>query len=85
MISETVFIKQHTVMNRTIAYCESKFTEESFKQLTLIGESKAVNKCISIAEILKRSHPKLKQETTLDESPEHSDEPRLTIKLIVQG
>lgn len=82
-MSETISIKQHTVMNRTIAYCESKITEKSFTQITLVGESKAVNKCISIAEILKRSHPTLKQETILDESPEHSDEPRLTITLSI--
>ena len=82
-MSEIVSIKQHTVMNRTIAYCESVIAGESFNQITLIGESKAVNKCISIAEILKRSHPTLKQKTVLDESPEHSDEPRLQITLSI--
>ncbi|KAK8891272.1 ribonuclease P [Tritrichomonas musculus] len=80
-MSETVSIKEHTVMKRTIAYCEEKINEETFTQIILIGESKAVNKCISIAEILKRSHPNLKQTSILDESPERSDEPRLTITL----
>ena len=68
-------------MNRTISYIESKIGDDSICQIDLIGDSKAVNKVISIAEFLKRTHPELTQDTYLDESPEKSDEPRLKITL----
>ena len=82
-MSDIVSIKQHTVMSRTIEYCESKIAEKDFTHITLVGEAKSVNKCISIAEILKRSHPNLIQDTKLTESTEHKDEPCLTIILSI--
>lgn len=74
-------LHQHTNMKRTIGYCETRISADDFNHFTLIAEGKAVNKCISIAEILKRNHSSLKQENKLDESPDHTDEPRLTIIL----
>jgi hypothetical protein len=76
-----VSVKEHTVMARTIAYCDAKIAEPAFAKLTLVAESKAVNKCISILEILKRTHGELIPTVTLDESPATPDEPRLTVVL----
>jgi DNA-binding protein len=79
--SNVVSIKQHTVMSKTIAYCDSRIVDPTFTQVTLIGEGKAVNKCISIVEILKRTHTDIVSQITLDESPNTENEPRLTVLL----
>lgn len=76
-----ITLHQHTNMKRTIGYCETRISAEDFQQIILIAEGKAVNKCISITEILKRNHPALKQENNLTESPNHTDEPQLSITL----
>jgi hypothetical protein len=77
----TVAIKQHTVMSRTIGYCQSGIASPTFRHLTLVAEGKAVNKCISILEILKRDHPELSPSIILDASPASSNEPRLMATL----
>jgi hypothetical protein len=68
-------------MSRTIGYCDERISSPDFTQVTLIGEGKSVNKAISIGEILKRSHPHIRYEIALDESPTTENEPRLTITL----
>jgi hypothetical protein len=81
MSEPTVAVKQHTAMSRTIDYCEKVIASPTFTHLTLIAEGKAVNKCISIVEILKRVHPSLSPSIALDESPASPGEPRLTATL----
>jgi DNA-binding protein len=76
-----VMIKEHTVMARTIPYCDTQLSTPDFQQLTLVAEGKAVNKCISILEILKRTHTGITSSITLDASPRTPDEPRLTVVL----
>jgi DNA-binding protein len=81
MEPDVVPIKQHTVMARTIAYCDAKIGDEGFAGLTLVAEGKAVNKCISVVEILKRNHTDIAAEIHLDESEQTPNEPRLRVAL----
>lgn len=76
-----ISVKQHTTISRTVEYCEKLIAEPNFDFLVLVGEGKAVNKCISMCEIIKRKHTELKQECTLSESGNGADEPKLAIKL----
>ena len=78
-MANEVSVKQHTVMNRTLRYCEEKITGDDFTELVLVGEGKAVNKAISILEILKRKCSGIVSTISLDESPNTNGEPRLRI------
>lgn len=74
-----VRIRQHTSMERTLMYCEAKIVDGTCDNLVLVAEGKAVNKCISITEILKRKHEFVKTEIHLQESPTTESEPMLRI------
>lgn len=73
-------VKQHSQMKNIIEYCEKQLSDRAFPGLSLVGEEKAVNKVISIAEILKNKHDLL-MATLLEESTDSPNEPKLTITL----
>jgi DNA-binding protein len=74
-----VAVKQHSVMSHVIGFCESKMSESGFSGLTLVADGKAVNKAISIHEILTRKHARFTSEISLSASPSNPDEPSLRI------
>lgn len=74
-----VLVKQHTVMSRTIRYCEEQIAKDGFSELVLVGEGKAVNKAISILEILKRKCEGIDSVVELGEAEAGNGEPRLRI------
>jgi len=74
-----VHVKTHSTMSNIIGYCEKVIQSPSFEIITLIAEGKAVNKCVSISEILFGKFPELKRSITLDESPSEKCEPKLQI------
>ncbi|EAY06166.1 hypothetical protein TVAG_098770 [Trichomonas vaginalis G3] len=76
---EVVNVKQHTQMKTLIEYCEKRIDSDNSPGITIVGEEKAVNKAISIAEILKNKYS-LIETTTLEESVA-KNEPKLTIYL----
>ena len=76
---EKVDVYQHSKISNVVAKCE-KLLEET-KKLCIIGESKAVNKTLTILEILKRNEKNLDYDIKLDESSSCENEPKLTIYL----
>ena len=76
-----ISIKQHTKMKETIPYCDLKITSNDFRKITLIAEGKAINKAISISEILKNKYEFLDSINKLDSSPSNPQEPLFTIIL----
>lgn len=76
-----VAVKQHSVMANVIRFCESKMAEQEFTGLTLVAEGKAVNKAISINEIIKRKHVGFTSEVALVPSQTNQDEPMLRISI----
>lgn len=79
MTLEIVNVKQHTQMKTLIEYCEKRIDSDNFQGISIVGEEKAVNKAISIAEILKNKYS-LVETTKLEESVT-KNEPKLTITL----
>ena len=77
---KVINIKQHTSICRTTNYCEPLITSENFNYIIFVAENKAVNKCISICEILKRKYRFLKEDGDLGVS-DNGVEPKVVIKL----
>lgn len=73
-------VKQGTHMKELIAKCDEQISKPEFKQVSLIGEAKAVNKVISISEILKKKY-NLVDSIALTQSDTKENEPKLTIVL----
>ena len=73
-------VKQGTHMKELIPICDEIICKHDFKQLSLMGEGKAVNKTISISEILKKKY-NLTDAVALSNSDSKENEPALTIIL----
>ena len=72
-------VKQRSSIKEVIEFCKSRIEGEEFHGISLVGESKAVNKTISISEILKKIYPDLTQSIQLESSEKDENEPKLTI------
>ena len=74
-------IKQNTKMKTIIEKCDEHIEKDDFDQIIFIGESKGVNKTISISQILLNKYPQLMETTNLGLSEKMKNEPKLTIIL----
>ena len=80
MSEKIVFeIKQNTKMKTIIEKCDEIVGKCDFDQIIFIGESKGVNKTISISQILLNKYSQLTQTTNLGISEKIKNEPKLTI------
>lgn len=78
---EKIDIYQHSKISNIVSKCENMLDET--KNLCIVGESKAVNKTLTILEILKRNQKDLKYNIELEESSSNENEPKLIIRLNV--
>lgn len=77
----TILVKQHTKMNTVMEFIEKQILNSEIKIILIQGESYAVNKVISISEILKRKYPDIPQSQELSESQRLPNEPLYCVTL----
>ena len=74
-------VKQHSKISSVIEKCDEYIASENFDKIILVGESKSVNKAISISQILQKKYPNLTETTNLELSDKMKNEPKLSLIL----